>query len=240
MKYKEEIYKKYITFQTKNIPKNKTLNDFKKQFVVFNRYYRNFLPQNKNSKIVDIACGSGEIVYWLQEIGYSYAEGIDISEEQVELANFLGIKNIQRADLREYLKNKNNFYDVIFAIDIIEHFSKEEIIEILKLIHNSLKSGGKLIIKTPNGESIWGTRYLYSDFTHEFIFTERSLKEILLFIGFKNFNFQETEPVIHGLKSFIRFILWKIFRFILKGLILVETGENVNILTQNIICCAEK
>lgn len=240
MEYKEKLYRNYITLQAKNIIENKTLDIFKRQFIIFEKYYRDYLPQDKNAKIIDIACGSGEIVYWLQQEGFLNAEGIDISEEQVSLANSLGIKNIKQADLREYLKNKNNFYDVIFAIDIIEHFSKEEVIDILKLIYSSLKSNGKLIIKTPNGESIFGTRYLYSDFTHEFIFTERSLKEVLSFAGFENFEFKEAGPVVHGIKSFIRFILWRTIRIIFKIVILIETGETAYILTQNIICCAKK
>lgn len=240
MNYKEEIYKKYITFQTKNINSNQNLDNFKKQFVIFDNYYGKFLPEDLNVRIIDIACGVGEIIYWLNEKGYKNVEGIDISKEQVILANSLGLKNIKKFDLQEYLKNKNNYYDIIFAIDIIEHFKKEEIIDILNLIYKALKKDGILIIKTPNGESIFGTRYLYSDFTHEFIYTERSLKEILSFTGFKEFYFKETGPIIHGLKSLIRFILWKIIKLFLKFYLLIETGERANILTQNIICFSKK
>lgn len=240
MNYKEEIYKKYITFQTKNINFNKNIDYFKKQFVVFDNYYGKFLPKDLNIRIIDIACGTGEIVYWLNEKGYKNVEGIDISEEQVRLANLLGARNIKQFDLREYLNGKDEYYDVIFAIDIIEHFKKEEIIHVLNLIYRSLKTGGMLIIKTPNGESIFGTRYLYSDFTHEFIFTERSLKEILSFVGFKDFHFREAGPVIHGLKSLIRFILWRLIKLFLKFYLVIETGEKAIILTQNIICFAKK
>jgi 2-polyprenyl-3-methyl-5-hydroxy-6-metoxy-1,4-benzoquinol methylase len=240
MSFKEEIYKKYITFQVQNIAKDHNLDNFKKNFIIFEKYYGTVLPKDFSSKIIDIACGSGEIVYWLTEKGYKNAEGIDISEEQVKLANSLGIKNVGQADLRDYLKNKSNYYDTIFAIDIIEHFKKDELVDVLKLIYDSLKENGVLIIKTPNGESIFGTRYLYSDITHEIIFTERSLKEFLSFIGFKDLIFKESGPVVHGIKSFVRFSLWKIIRLFLKLYLLIETGENSNILTQNIICVAKK
>jgi len=240
MSFKDEIYKKYITFQVQNIVKDHNLENFKKNFVIFEKYYGTFLPKDSDSKIIDIACGSGEIVYWLTEKGYKNAKGIDISEEQVKLAKSLGIKNVKQADLRDHLKNKSNYYDAIFAIDIIEHFKKDELVDVLKLIYDSLKENGVLIIKTPNGESIFGTRYLYSDITHEIIFTERSLKELLSFIGFKDFIFKESDPVVHGIKSFVRFLLWKMVRLFLKLYLLIETGENSNILTQNIICVAKK
>lgn len=93
------------------------------------------------------------------------------------------------------------------AIDIIEHFKKDEILEILKLIYDSLNKKGILIIKTPNSETIFSGRYHYWDFTHEIIFNKTSLMQILSLTGFNNFVFKEEYPIIHGFKSFIRFFL---------------------------------
>jgi len=42
------------------------------------------LPEDKKAKIIDLGCGNGGFVYWLQQIGYQNAEGIDISAEQIE------------------------------------------------------------------------------------------------------------------------------------------------------------
>ena len=239
MDYREKIYSKYRSSHIKNLIGNVDLNFFKKQFPVWNKYYGEFLPKDKNVKILDIACGDGGIVYWLQSIGYKNSFGIDISEEQVNLAKSLGIENIEQYDLKEFLKT-NRGWDVIFALDILEHFDKNEILDVLELIYNALNKNGILIIKTPNGESIFGTRYLYSDFTHEFIFTERSLKEVLSISGFRGFKFKEDGPVIHSLFSLIRYILWKFIRLILNFYLLVETGQKADILTQNIIAVAYK
>ena len=239
MNYREKIYKKYRSSHVENLIGKVDLNFFKKKFPIWRKYYGEFLPLDKNVKILDIACGDGGIIYWLQSIGYKNSFGIDISEEQVDLAKSLGIKNIEKADLREFLKTNKN-WDVIFALDILEHFYKEEILDILELIYNALNKNGILIIKTPNGESIFGTRYLYSDFTHEFIFTERSLKEILAITGFKNFKFKEDGPVIHSLFSLIRYIFWRFMKLLLNFYLLAETGQKANILTQNIIAVAYK
>jgi 2-polyprenyl-3-methyl-5-hydroxy-6-metoxy-1,4-benzoquinol methylase len=239
MNYREKIYSKYRSSHIKNLIGDVDLSFFKKQFCVWSKYYGEFLPKDKNVKILDIACGDGGIVYWLQSIGYKNSFGIDISEEQVNLAKSLGIENIEQYDLKEFLKT-NKGWDVIFALDILEHFNKNEILDVLELIYNALNKNGILIIKTPNGESIFGTRYLYRDFTHEWIFTKSSLMEIFSISGFKKFHFKEESPVIHGLFSLIRYILWKFIRLILNFYLLVETGQRADILTQNIIAVAYK
>ena len=61
------------------------------------------MPEDKKAKIIDLGCGNGGFVYWLQQIGYQNAEGIDISAEQIETGQKLGIKNIKQADIKEFL-----------------------------------------------------------------------------------------------------------------------------------------
>ncbi len=239
MDYKEKIYQNYISSHTKNLFLPKSIKEIENRFYIFNGYYRKYLPQDKNAAIIDIGCGIGELVFWLKRNGYKNTEGIDISKENVEFAKKIGI-DIACADFFQYLQDKSNYYDVVFAIDILEHFKKDEVLKALNLIFKSLKKGGILIIKTPNAESILGSRYLYSDFTHELAFTKRSLQEILILTGFNKIEFQETKPIPHGLVSFFRLILWKVVRNFIKVYILIETGERSDILTQNIIAVAFK
>lgn len=44
------------------------------------------------------------MVYWLQSLGCKNCYGIDISEEQVNLAKSLGIKNIIKDNFINFLK----------------------------------------------------------------------------------------------------------------------------------------
>ena len=91
------------------------------------------MPEDKKAEIIDLGCGNGGFVYWLQQIGYQNAEGIDISAEQIEAGQKLGIKNIRQADIKEFLITQlPNNYDVIFMRDILEHFNKEEILDVLE------------------------------------------------------------------------------------------------------------
>lgn len=50
MNYRERIYSKYRSSHIKNLIGNVDLNFFKEQFPVWNKYYGEFLPKDKNVK----------------------------------------------------------------------------------------------------------------------------------------------------------------------------------------------
>ncbi len=240
MNYRDKFYSKYVSGHASHLYGEATLSDIKKQFPVWQKYFNGFLPKDKNAKIIDIGCGNGGFVWWLQDVGYFDASGIDISLEQVECAENLGIKNIERANLSDFLSDKVEFYDAIFLRDVLEHFNKNEILDILGLIYKSLKKGGKIIAQVPNAENLLAGRLRYGDFTHELAFTKESIAQILSISGFKEINVYPQRPVVHGIKSFIRHFLWKCVEHCLRFYLLVETGSSKGIFTQNLIICARK
>lgn len=244
MNYRDKFYSKYVSAHLGRLYGKLTVNEIKKQFPAWQRYFGGFLSKDKNARIIDLGCGNGGFVYWLQELGYKNAEGIDISKEQIEMARNLGIKNINQANVMDFLNKslKNNFkgYDIIFARDLVEHFNKEEILDLLELIYQILRENGILIIQTPNAESPFGGRYRYWDFTHEIGFTGSSINQVLAVSGFGEIYVYPQRPVVHGLKSFIRYYLWKCIEHCLRFYFLVETGSGKGIFTQNIIVSAKK
>lgn len=240
MDYREKFYAKYVSKNTILLYGELSINDIKKQFVVWNKYFLKFLPGDKQASIIDLGCGNGGLIYWLQNIGYINASGIDTSLKQVECAKDLGIKNVSQANLTDFLKDKIESYDVIFIRDVIEHFNKSEIMDIFDMFQRALKKGGKLIIQTPNAAGIFGSRYRYLDFTHELSFTENSLRQVMLVNNFSNLYFCEVKPVVFGFKSLIRAVLWSFIRMGMQFILLVETGGADRILTQNIIAVGYK
>ena len=240
MDYREKLYSTYVSTHTAHLYGEATLEGIRRQFPVWKSYYGRFLPKDKAAEILDTGCGNGGFLWWLQQIGYKNSSGIDISQEQIQIARGLGIKNVECADLIGFLGSKQGYYDVIFVMDVIEHFNKNEILGILKLTFDSLNSGGEVIIQTPNGESLFSGRLGYGDFTHEVIFTKSSLNQILQATGFKDTEFYPMEPVPKGLKSAVRYLLWKGIETILKFYMAIETGSFSGIFTQNIIAVAKK
>lgn len=239
--YKEKFYSKYISTHNQYLyGSTPSLEGFRRQFPVWQRHYGKFLPESKNAHIIDLGCGDSGLVYWLQEIGFAEASGIDVSAEQIEIARKLGVKNVSQADIRDFLRDKRDLYDVVFLRDVLGHFFKSEILEILGLVRDSLKSGGIVVVKIPNAESPFSGRLRYGDFTHDVSFTESSLRQVLLISGFGDARAYSTPPVIHGLKSAVRYVLWKIVELFLRFYRLVDAGTGVGIFTQNVIAVARK
>lgn len=238
--YRDKFYSKYVSAHTVNLYGESSLEDIKRQFPIWRTYFGRFLPADKKSKILDIGCGDGGFVYWLGEFGFANVEGIDISAEQLEKARQLGVKNVKQADAIGFLKSKEKVYDVVFARDFLEHLTKAEILNVIENVRQSLKENGVFVIQTVNAENLLWGRLRYGDFTHELAFTSQSIEQVLRAVGFSEINIFPQRPVIHGLKSFIRYFLWYIFELLLKLYLLVENGISKGILTSDLIVRAKK
>ena len=240
MNYKIKFYDKYVSSHTHKLYGDISLDLIRREFPVWNSYFGIFLPLDKNSEILDIGCGNGSLIYWLHQQGFEKAAGVDLSDEQIRKAAHLGIKNIIKSDFKYFLGEKENFYDVVFARDVLEHFTKEEILDILISVRRALKIGGVFIAQTVNAENLLWGRLRHADFTHDIAFTKESARQTLLISGFSDVQIYPQRPVAHGLKSFIRYVLWRCFEYFLHFYLLVETGSSGGIFTQNIIIFAKK
>lgn len=240
LSYRERLYEVYVSTHTLDLLGEATDVRIRREFSIWTRRFGKFLPENKEIEILDIGCGRGEFVSFLQNYGYRKAEGVDISPQQIEKARTLGIRNVHKDDIGGFLKRRRDCYDIIFARDIIEHFKKEEVLQILDVIFYSLKQQGILVIQTVNGESPLAGRYLYGDFTHENAFTKSSLNQLLKAVGFVDLRFYRAGPAPIDYKSAIRYFLWRILELLIKCYIRIEAGPPSGIYTQNIIATAKK
>jgi 2-polyprenyl-3-methyl-5-hydroxy-6-metoxy-1,4-benzoquinol methylase len=238
MQFKELLYKNYERNHTRTLYGQETLADFRRVFPVWRHHFGKLLPPDKNAAILDIGCGKGSFVWFLQEHGYPRAEGIDISAEQIEYGQALGIQNIRCADMRALLSQQTEMYDCIIARDVMEHFAKQEIFDILFAVRAALRPGGCFIMQSPNGEGIFHAGILYGDFTHETAFTESSLNQIFLNTGFSRVECRPVEPVPKGFVSTVRWLLWQLIVLKTRFYKIVETGSGSGIFTRNIIAKA--
>lgn len=238
--FKKVIYDSYISKHNKTLYGENTLERIRAYAPALNYYYCRHLPPSKDVRILDIGCGDGNFVYHMQQLGYANASGIDVSGEQIQKGKDMGITNLHQADLMEFLASADEAYDVITAKDVIEHFTRDEVFEILPHISRSLKPGGKFIMQVPNGQGMFYTSVFYGDYTHEMAYTESSISQVMLNTGFSGVHCFPTGPVPHGLVSRVRYFLWQLMVWRLKFWKMVETGNPKGIFTQNIISVAEK
>lgn len=240
MNYKDIFYSKYVSTHTSKIYQKVSLEDLRKNYIFYDSYFGNFLPKFKDAKILDLGCGNGSLVKWLLDKGFGATTGIDVSQEQISQGVEMGISGIRVEDFKDFFKNNKEAYDVIFSIDVLEHMEKLEILNFLENALKALKPGGIFVAQTVNAENlIWG-RLRHADFTHDIAFTSLSARQLFLVLGFEEIEIFPQRPVVHGVKSFIRYVGWRAIEGILGVYLKIETGSSKNsIFTQNIIIKAK-
>lgn len=183
------------------------------------------LPKNRQAKVLDLGCGSGYLVRWLVDLGYTDVHGVDVSAEQIAYARGLGLPVCQ-GDCLDYLATHGGF-DAIISTDVIEHQTKEEVIDFLEAIRRALVPGGTVILRTGNMSSIYGLTIRYIDFTHETGFNEPSLRQVLLATGFRDIRITDNKaPFGWKPKRLARWVLFKLWRAVLNLAFFIEVGEN--------------
>jgi SAM-dependent methyltransferase len=242
MDYRQRIYQSYVTSRHESFAPT-SVDGFKTRAPYFRRIIQRYFPSTKDARILEVGCGHGAFIYCLHALGYRNATGIDRSPEQVSEAQRLGIVGVEHGDLMPKLASlPEGSIDVLVAFDVIEHLRKDEAISLAQEAYRVLHHDGRLILHTVNADSPFFGTNRYGDLTHEIAFNRASMGQLLMSSGFAVVDCYEDAPVAHGPKSFMRMILWKGIRSILRFYTAVETGDTGQnaILTRNFLTMARK
>jgi len=158
-----------------------------------------WMPPDKSAKILDLGCGIGETLLNLHAAGYVELTGVDAAEVQLARARRLLPSEISlyQSDVLEFLRTHRDQYDLIVAYDLLEHFTKDEAMEICDAVFSSLKSSGTFVIKVPNSGCVLGLFGRDIDFTHLTGYTDLSLFQLLDATGFTGHRLVETDRSIN-------------------------------------------
>lgn len=238
---KEEYFKNYFNFYSEGISGN-----FDRIASYYEDDYGKLLPEDKNIRILDIGCGMGHFLYYLSKKGYTNIKGVDLCDEQVKAAQ----KNVPLAsiekitDLKKFLSDNKETYDLITMNDVLEHLSKDMIMDTLSHIRNKLSNSGVFICRVPNLSNIFGIYLFYNDFTHCVGFTEYSIRQVLELAGFKDINVYANFTRINSfwkkiLFTILRQIIFSITKLIL-AYIYMPGSRQPKIMTTFLIATAKK
>ncbi|MBK20656.1 MAG: methyltransferase [Rhodospirillaceae bacterium] len=241
--FRKRIYDRYLTAGSADIPFENPdaapggLLDMLRSVV------QKHFPSDKDSTILDLGCGAGLLVHCATQAGYTNVSGVDISQQQVEAAERLGIKNIRQGDAMEALTAlEPASHDAIVSFDILEHMTRQELVVLIDGVHAALKPGGLWIIHTANAEGPFYGRVRYGDLTHEQAFTQTSLPQILIASDFSKVSCFEDPPIPGRFGGTIRWLMWKVVKIPALLWLVAESGPAGRhaILTQNLLAVAEK
>lgn len=127
--------------------------------------------------------------------------------------------------------------------DVIEHFNKKEILDLLGLINNKLTKNGKIILKTLNSANpILSSSSRYINFTHETGFTEESFAQVLKISGFKDCKVFAPDIYIFNNNpiNFLAKTASKILNLLFQQLFKLYGRKTTKIYTKNLIAVATK
>jgi len=236
--YRKIMYEKYLS--SVNATQAELEENFNRD-VYLQREIENAIPKDKEASILDLGCGYGSFLHTLQKRGYKNLYGVEIGEEQNIFLNSKGL-NVSQFDIFEFLQTDNKTYDLITLFDVLEHFKKDEIVELLPLLKERLSQGGVLIVRLPNGEAIFKGSIMYGDFTHETYFTKRSMIQLFKTFGFSSVDVYPTYSFGKSFKAKVaKFIYFSYVKFY-KTLLLIDNSASVEyfVPTQNILGVIKK
>jgi SAM-dependent methyltransferase len=189
-------------------------------------YFRGWLPSDPDAPVLDLGCGSGQLLGFLTRSGLRSVVGVDRSPPQVERSRRAAPgAELVLGDGRALLRERAGSFGAIFCIDVLEHLTRDELLEYLHLIVAALRPGGVLIAQVPNADSPFHGAIRYGDLTHELAFTVDALAHLFAIVGLERAQFRECGPVAKNAKGIVRVGLWKLMRGALRAWNAIETGS---------------
>lgn len=82
----------------------------------FQRYVK-----DKSKYIIDVGCGTGLVGLQLKKLGYKNFDGVDISQEMIDIAIDRGYASLFLGNLNETLPIKSNQYEAAICVGVFTH-----------------------------------------------------------------------------------------------------------------------
>tara|TARA_B100001063_G_C16668688_1_gene505092 strand:- start:289 stop:921 length:633 start_codon:yes stop_codon:yes gene_type:complete len=77
--------------------------------------------KDKTAKIIDIGCGTGLVGKYLQAHGFNNFDGLDISDEMLQIASQRGYQKLYSGSLNDELPIAVNSYDCAMCVGVFTH-----------------------------------------------------------------------------------------------------------------------
>ncbi len=109
-------------------------------------YVKNHVLPSENSRILDIGCGTGNLVPLLKFRKYV---GFDLNPLYIRRARSRGINNCEfyTADVVENQKIEPGSFDIVMANGILHHLDDDQCKILLQTAHEALCRGGRLVTR---------------------------------------------------------------------------------------------
>lgn len=136
--------------------------------------------------VLEFGCGTGIFLAYLLHKGVRRITGVDQDANvRRHMPDDIASHFIEQ-DIWSYLESQDGGerFDRIVMLDVLEHFSVYQAVDLLRRIKSILAPDGQVIVRVPNPSSPWGLRYQYHDLTHKAAYSPGALHQIALAAGY--------------------------------------------------------
>ena len=143
---------------------------------IFAEYLRDRLELKKGAMLLDAGCGRAEMLNAFDALGYKCAAcdleapADGMTEAEIQIVDFT----------KDPFPYEECTFDVVISKSVIEHFYDPD--HYIKEIYRVLRSGGVLILLTPDWESQF--KVFFEDHTHVHPYLPLGVERLLLLHGF--------------------------------------------------------
>lgn len=134
----------------------------------------------KQLNVLEIGFGNGTLLKYFSNRGF-LIYGTEVNEVLLNTAKKFGY-NVGAPD--SLLTINDDYFDLIVAMDVLEHLTKEEILQSFSLNKRILRQGGLFIFRVPNVDSFSGLPLQFGDITHVTAIGSGLVKQLANSYGF--------------------------------------------------------
>ena len=215
-------------------------------FLMFKCDRRNSLviPYQGDGRFLDVGCGDGSMLSFMRAGGWDVA-GVEpdagVADRLVTECGY----HVHAGEIEDSPFEPGTF-DVILMSHVLEHLRKPT--ESLNRVHQLLKSGGRLYLRLPDGNSFCAKRFKDQWFSldvprHLCTYTRETVRTLLEQTGFEVESFKQDRNFL-GLRKTLQFLdekPGKVVSFLMKIKPLMQAVEYLILLFRRgdamIICC---
>lgn len=145
----------------------------------FESQFRKLGIPYKGINALEIGYGNGGFITFLQNNGSS-VEGIEIQEPLLDAAKAKGLR--VHSSINDVTGGP---YDLIVALDVLEHLTIEELRSLFQKCRYLLKEKGSMLFRFPNADSFAGMGSQNGDYTHVTAMGQAKLQQLIKPFGLK-------------------------------------------------------
>jgi len=130
-------------------------------------------------RVLELGCGTGAFLAYLDTKGIRGSIGVDHDPALAEIIPANVRASFVCTDIWSALADDDlGRFDRVALFDVLEHFSPDEALRLLKALIPRLTPDARIILKVPNAACPWALQYQFGDLTHRTAFTPQSMRQL--------------------------------------------------------------